>query len=84
MNSMNDQFVRSLAKILSIPSDDVEPGIELNENNWDSMTMISAIALIDETFGVTVPVEKLASCATVGDLVTLVYSISPANPEGVR
>ena len=78
---MTDQFGRGLAEILSVSPGSVEPGLELNEDNWDSMAMISAIALIDETFGITVPVEGLTRCRSVGDLVALVNSMLPENPE---
>jgi acyl carrier protein len=74
---MTDEFGRSLAEILSVPPGSVGPGLELNEDNWDSMAMISAIALIDESYGITVPVERLVKCGSVGDLMTLIESMLP-------
>jgi acyl carrier protein len=78
---MNDRFGRRLAEILSLPSGNLDAGIELNEYNWDSMTMIAAIGLIDETYGVTVPVERLEQCGSVGELLALVNSMLPGNTE---
>jgi acyl carrier protein len=77
---MTDQFGRGLAGILCVSPNSVEPGLELNEDNWDSMAVISAIALIDESFGITVPVERLARCGNVGDLLALVNSMLPNSP----
>ena len=70
---MNEQFGQGLAEILSVSPNAVTLNLELGDN-WDSMAMISAVALIDETFGVTVSAQKLAKCQNVGDLAALVNS----------
>jgi acyl carrier protein len=43
----------------------------LADNNWDSLSIVSFIALVDEHFGYTVPPRQLAQCKTVDDLVGL-------------
>ena len=40
--------------------------------NWDSVDVLDLIAAIDESYDVTVPVEKLNSCRTVGELRQLI------------
>lgn len=40
--------------------------------SWDSLAVISFIALVDETMGVVVEGEKLAQAKTVADLLALV------------
>ena len=39
---------------------------------WDSLAVISMIAMVDEHFGVELAGERIAQCRTVGDLVGLV------------
>ncbi|WP_298370002.1 phosphopantetheine-binding protein [Azospirillum sp.] len=39
--------------------------------SWDSLAVISFIALVDETMGVVVEGEKLAQAKTVADLLAL-------------
>ena len=43
---------------------------ELEE--WDSMAIVSTIALFDQNFGIQISGEKINSCKTLGDLVALV------------
>src|SRR5262245_25159092 len=74
---MTDQFRQGLAELLSVSPDSIGPGLRLTEDNWDSMALISAIALIDQAYGITVPVQRLANCNSVGDLLTLVNSMLP-------
>lgn len=38
---------------------------------WNSLAVISFIAMVDEEFGVTLSAEKLRACQTVDDLVAL-------------
>jgi len=54
-----------------------EPGTlagpeSLEEHGWDSLSVISFIALVDEQFGFTVPPVELAKCTRVDDLLALV------------
>ncbi len=46
--------------------------------NWDSLAVISFIALADEHFGTLVEGRKLTAAKTVGDLYTLVYQAKAA------
>lgn len=39
--------------------------------NWDSLAVISFIALVDENFGVLIESDKLAAAATTGELYRL-------------
>ena len=76
---MSDKFWNGLSEILHLSPVTMRPETELNEDNWDSMVMISAIALIDEVYDITVPVEKLARCRNVGELAGLVGAVLPGN-----
>ena len=39
---------------------------------WDSVAVLTAIALIDEQFDVTVPPDELTRCASAADVLALV------------
>lgn len=62
------EFYEGLAEILEIEPSDVTPELALDDDNWDSLAIVSAIALIDEVYDKTVSGDALAACKTVGDL----------------
>jgi acyl carrier protein len=67
-----DLFFKQLEEALRM-SRPIEESDRLQDlEGWDSIGALSVIALVDETFGVTLDVEKLWECQTVGDLVRLV------------
>lgn len=47
-------------------------------DDWDSLAVISFIALVDEKLGIVVEGEKLASAKTVGDLLGVAGVTVPA------
>jgi len=66
------EFLRALDEMLEL-----EPGtltgteILADIDSWDSLAVISFIALVDEKFGNVVAGEKLAKAKTVADLLAL-------------
>jgi len=65
------EFYEGLAEILEVDEAEVTPELELGEN-WDSLAVVSTIALIDDVYDVQVRPEKLAECKTVGEVEALV------------
>lgn len=65
------EFNEGLAEILEVEPEDINSDMELGEN-WNSLAVVSTIALIDEVHDVTVNPERLAECQTVGDIERLV------------
>lgn len=65
------EFYEGLGEILEVSPEEVNPGLELGEN-WDSLAIVSTIALIDDVYDIQVRPEKLADCTTVGDIDQLV------------
>jgi len=51
----------------SVQSDDVLPGRE----GWDSLAVVSLIAMVDEQFGVTLNPKDIARAASVADIIAL-------------
>lgn len=66
-------FLRSLDEMLEL-----EPGtltgseVLATLEMWDSLAIISFIALVDEQYGIVVEGERLAQAKTVDDLIGLV------------
>jgi acyl carrier protein len=69
---MQDEFREGLAEILDVEPGEVEPGLELDEAVWDSLAIVSVIALIDEVYNETVSADALSDCQTVADIERIV------------
>lgn len=68
-----DEFYIKLADILEV--DAVQPDDVLADfETWDSLTVLSVIAIIDEYYGVNLNAEDLKGVNTVKDLVNLILS----------
>jgi acyl carrier protein len=67
------EFYEGLAEILEVDEAEVNPDLELGDN-WDSLAVVSTIALIDDVYDVMVRPEKLADCTTVRDIEVLVQA----------
>jgi acyl carrier protein len=65
-------FYEGLAEILEISVSDVSPQTHLDEHAWDSLAIVSTIALADDCFDVMLNGKALAECKTVADIETLV------------
>jgi acyl carrier protein len=70
---MNELYV-GLADIFEIEVEEIGPDTSLEEHGWDSLAMVSTIALFDELFGKEVRVGALTDCRTVADIEALAKS----------
>jgi acyl carrier protein len=68
-------FYAGLADIFEVPQSAIGPQVELAAHNWDSLAIVSTIALIDEVYGELVDGASLAKCATVADLDALIATV---------
>jgi acyl carrier protein len=65
-----EKLYEKLSIILEV--DDLTSDSELSEfENWDSLGILSVLAMIDSTYGVTITSAEIASLKTVGDLVAI-------------
>jgi acyl carrier protein len=65
-------FLRELELTLELPVDSLQGNEQLADiPEWDSLAVISFIALVDEKLGLAVDGEALANALTVGDLLAL-------------
>ncbi|HEX8449129.1 MAG TPA: acyl carrier protein [Allosphingosinicella sp.] len=66
------EFYEGLAEILEVEVDEITPDLNLEDGGWDSLAVVSTIALIDDVYDVTVHPTALSDCKTVGDIEKLV------------
>ena len=68
-----EAFLREIELAVELPSGSLAGDEQLEDlPEWDSLAVISFIALVDEKLGLAVDGEKLANAQTVGDLLALV------------
>ena len=67
-------FLSGLADALEIEESTLTPNTLFNEIDWDSLAVISAIALIDEQYGVMIPGQDISECKGMPDLLSLIES----------
>lgn len=70
---MSDKFMNKLGEILSVPASSLSDDYSLDEENFDSIIVLSVIALVDEEFDVTLPGDELTSVTTIGELMALIH-----------
>ena len=70
-------FMTDLAQLLEINADQLNEDFQLESCfGWDSLTVVSTIALLDQHFSVQVGGEVLEQCKTIGDLLRLAKETS--------
>jgi acyl carrier protein len=69
---VDEQFSDGFAEILEIEASSVVPHLDLTAHNWDSLAIVSTIALVDELYGIVLDGKSLANCKTVADIRNLV------------
>ncbi len=69
-------FYNGLADILEIDVAEVTPQLRLGDHAWDSLAIISVIALVDELFDQMLSGQALAQCETVADITALIKPAS--------
>lgn len=61
-----------LAKLSQLNQGRTADGDDVDPAAWDSVDVLDLISVIDEEFGVTVPLDQLNACHTVGELRALI------------
>jgi acyl carrier protein len=67
------EFINQIADILEIEPINLSGAEVLEEiGNWDSLSIISFVAMVDTEFKIIVDPEKLKNAKTINDLIELV------------
>lgn len=65
-------FYAGLAEIFEVDKAEIGPRFDLVAHTWDSLAIVSTLALIDECYNQMVEGKALAACVTVADIEALV------------
>lgn len=68
---MQDFYI-GLAEVLEIEPSQISAELDLIAYNWDSLAVVSTIALCDECFNVMLDGQALTKCQTVADIEKLI------------
>lgn len=72
-------FYRQVNQLLESDSGDLRGSTELaNLEGWDSVALVSFIAMADSVYGATLDAQALLDCDTVDDLAELVEKHRPS------
>lgn len=71
---MND-FYEGMAEIFEIDLSEVKPELDLHSNNWDSLAIVSTIALVDDCFNIMLDGKALGACEKLVDIEKLIEAI---------
>ena len=72
-------FLTAMAELLEVETKDLKDNYELNSDNYDSVVVVSTIALIDEYFDITVKGIELAKAKSIGELLALIQQTKEGN-----
>jgi len=68
----NKDFIEEFAEVLDVDPSAITDTYEIGE--WSSLIVLSTIAIVDDHYDLTLKMELLSDCKTVGDLFQLVTS----------
>jgi len=68
---MEEKFLTGMAEILELDEVNIDTPLSSEDVEWDSLAIISTIALADTTYRKVLSGERLQSCQTVGDVLSL-------------
>lgn len=67
------QFIQEFATLIQIDSNKLHPEFDFkHESDWDSLTFISTLALVDRLYGVVLESDSLIKINKVNELVALI------------
>lgn len=67
-------FYEGMAEILEVDAADLKPELDLHASSWDSLAVVSTIALVDDCFSILLDGQSLGECNTVADIEKLIES----------
>ena len=71
-NEKITSFLESLADALELPPQSLSKETELDSIAWDSLAVISCIALADEHFGITLSGEEVNQARNIQEIIDLI------------
>ena len=69
-----NEFFEGMAEILEIDADKVNTELNLADYAWDSLSIVSTMALVDDIYNIMLDGQSLAKCEKIADILALVES----------
>jgi acyl carrier protein len=69
---LDKEFAAGMAEIFEVDESDMNDAYALSTDNWNSLAIVSTIALGDELYGVVLNGQALSKCKTLGDVVAMI------------
>ncbi len=68
------EFYKGMAEILEVEESQISKDFDLDAGDaaWDSLAIVSTIALIDEIYSKTLDGKSLTECENIGDIEELI------------
>ena len=67
-------FLDQLADALDVDPNILQPDLRLEDIDWDSLAVISTIAIVDSVYGKMLSGEKIQNCTTFQDVLDLIQN----------
>jgi acyl carrier protein len=68
-----DKFYEGMAEIFEVEPQQIDAQFDLTSAGaWDSLALVSTIALVDDCFNVMLDGASLSACTTIGDIEALI------------
>jgi acyl carrier protein len=68
-----NKFYEGMAEIFEVEPQQINAQFELASTDaWDSLALVSTIALVDDCFNVMLDGASLTACTTIGDIEALI------------
>ena len=65
------EFLIKMSEALELEEGILSFDTDFSELNWDSLAVITAIAIVDECFGVVISAEKIFYCQNLNDIIEI-------------
>ena len=69
-----DSFLSALAESIELPENSLKEDTELQDIQWDSLAIISCIAVADEHFNIMLSGDELANVSNIKDIIDLILT----------
>ena len=67
------RFINLLEGVLELDKGELKGGENLDDLiDWDSLSIMAFIAMVDENYNVTISTDELANCENIEDLIDIV------------
>ena len=75
---MDSNFVSGMAEILEVDPAAIDTSFELTPDNWNSLAIVSTIALSDELYGVLLNGQALGKCKSLAEVNAMIEKAKSA------